>query len=144
MALDPTTAIGKVRLRVGDYNDLTIFPDTVYQTVLDENSGNVVRASQTMAQYILATLAMRVHEKLGIVEVWGNASFEQYKQFLLLTISNPAFMAPAPIPYGAGQDVKHPLLQFQEDWNNNYAPGTSSQQIHESAKIGTAYDTGYF
>ena len=39
----------------------------------------------------------------------------------------------APIPYGAGISVTHPLQQFQEDWNNNYSSGTQSQDMNLSA-----------
>jgi hypothetical protein len=140
--IDPTTAIGKVRLRVGDYFDLPIFPDAVYQSTLDDNDGNVVRTSKLMAQYILGTLTMRVHEKLAQIEVYGNQFVDNYIKFLNATILNPHLMSDAPIPYAAGVDKTHPIIQFQEDWNNNYSNGTSDDQLHLTAIGGTP--NGYF
>lgn len=131
--IDPTTSIGKVRLRVGDFLDLPIFPDTVYQATLDDNEGNVVRTSVMMAQYILATLTMRVHEKLAQVEVYGNQYVDNYIKFLKATVLNPHLMTAAPIPYGAALDETHPITKFQSDWNANYAAGTASEQLSLSA-----------
>jgi hypothetical protein len=137
MQLDPTTKLGKVRLRVGDFLDLPIFPDAVYQSTLDDTGGNVLRASKTMAQYILAALTMRVHEKMAQVEVYGNQYVDNYIKFLKTTVLNPNMMEVAPVPYGAQLDVDHPLIKFQKDWNNNYAGGTASQQLTL-----TAYGSG--
>lgn len=136
--IDPTSAIGKVRLRVGDFLDLPIFPDEVYQSVLDECDDNVVRASKLMAQYILATLSMRVHEKMAQLEVYGNQFLDNYIKFLNATILNPRMMSDIPIPYAAGIDVKHPIQQFQEDWNLAYASGTESQQLNDLASWSSA------
>lgn len=131
--LDPTTAIGKVRLRVGDFLDLVIFPDSVYQATLEDNDQNVVRTSKMMAQYILATLSMRVHEKLAQVEVYGNQYVDNYVKFLKTTILNPNLMEVAPIPYGALLDETHPIEQFRQDWNANYASGTASETMQLTA-----------
>ncbi len=132
MVIDPTTAIGKV-LRVGDFLDFPIFPDTVYQATLDDNEANVIRTSKTMAQYILAALTMRVHEKLAQVEVYGNQYVDNYVKFLKTTILNPNLMEVAPVPYGAMLDETHPLTKFREDWNANYSAGTASEAMSLSA-----------
>ena len=137
MVIDPTTSIGKVRLRVGDFTDLPIFPDSVYQATLADCDDNVLRTSKLMAQYILATLSMRVHERLAQVEVYGNQYVDNYIKFLKTTILNPNLMEVAPLPYGAGVDVTHPLTQFREDWNANYASGTASAQNTVLALNGT-------
>lgn len=131
--IDPTTPIGKVRLRVGDFLDLPIFPDSVYQATLDDNGGNVLRASKMMAQYILATLTMRVHEKLAQIEVYGNQYVDNYIKFLKATILNPHMMEVSPLPYAAGLDENHPILQFQKDWNANYSRGTAAEAMADSA-----------
>jgi hypothetical protein len=34
--LDPTTSLGKIRLRIGDWHDLVILPDSVIQSALDD------------------------------------------------------------------------------------------------------------
>jgi hypothetical protein len=139
--IDPTTAIGKVRLRVGDFLDLPIFPDAVYQSTLDDTQSNVVRASKTMAQYILAALTMRVHERMAQVEVYGNQYIDNYIKFLRATVLNPNLMETAPIPYGASLDKTHPLIQFQHDWNNSYSGGTASEQL---SLIATGPRNGFF
>ncbi len=142
MAIDPTTSLGKVRLRVGDFLDLPIFPDSVYTSTLTDCDDNVLRASKLMAQYILATLTMRVHEKMAQLEVYGNQYADSYIKFLKMTILNPNMMEIAPIPYAAGVEVVHPLTQFREDWNANYVGGTASELIHNMATTGTS--DGFF
>lgn len=142
MLIDPTSSIGKVRLRVADYNDLPLFPDEVYQSTLDDCDGNVVRAAKMMAQYILGVLSMRTHEKMVQLEVWGSDYSKNYLAFLKATILNPSLMTDAPIPYAAGIDVTHPLLQFQEDWNLNYRSGTQSEQLNSDA-LGTGSIDGW-
>lgn len=134
MALDPTSDIGKLRLRVADYSDLPIFPDAVYQSVLDENDGNLPRSAITMAQYILGTLTMKTHRKLAQLEIWGAEAYKSYKDFLMMTVKDPAFMNISPIPYSASGTDLHPLLQFQNDWNRNYSV-TQSQQLAHDASI---------
>lgn len=135
MALDPTTNIGKLRLRVADYSDLPYLPDAVYQSVLDDNDDNLPRSATTIATYILGMLAHKTHRKLGLqLEVWGAEAFENYKEFLLLTVTNPAFMNISPIPY-ATTDEFSPILQFASDWNKNFTTGTESQQLAFNASI---------
>lgn len=134
--IDPTSSVGKLRLRVGDFLDLPIFPDSVYQATLEDNAHNVPRSAKMMAQYILAALTMRVHERLAQVEVYGNQFVDNYIKFLKTTVLNPNLMEVAPIPYAAGLDVTHPLTQFRIDWNANYAAGTASQETHLTASFG--------
>lgn len=145
MVINPTTSIGKLRLRCGDFMDLQMMPDSVYQSALDDNSGNLPRAAMLMAQYILASLTSQVHQKMGLLEVFGNQWFENYVAFIKLTILNPNLMQLAPIPFGAGSDVVHPLLQFRTDWNSNYVYGTQSDQLHLTALGGvTPPNNGFF
>ncbi len=128
MALDPTTDIGKVRLRVGDYTDTPIFPDSVYQSTLDDNNNNLPRSAKEIAQYILGVLSQKTHRKLVQLEVWGAEAFKSYKEFLLLTVKDPMFMDCSPIPYSPVLEYS-PIMQFQSDWNKNYTRGTESQQL---------------
>lgn len=142
--LDISNTATKLRLRVGDVSDLPIFGDEVYQSALDDCSGSLVRASKLMAQYILATLTMRVHEKLGVhLEVYGAEYTSNYIKFLNATILNPHMMGDVPIPYGAGVDTVHPILQFQADWNANYQSGTEADQLHMTA-LGASRQNGFF
>lgn len=147
MALDPTSNIGKIRLRVADYSDLPIFPDSVYQSVLDENTNNLTKSAMVMAQYILGVLSQKTHRKLNQIEIWGAESFKNYKDFLILTVKDPAFMSYSPIPYGATSIDNNPLIQFTQDWNKNFYQGTESQQLAVNALYspndGSTYGYGY-
>jgi hypothetical protein len=139
--LDPTSPIGKMRLRVGDYSDLPIMPDEVYQSALDDSSGNLPQACTLVAQYILGALTGQTHEKLAQIEVFGNQWFENYLSFVKATIMNPNFMTLRPLPYTPvtldewGNQIEVPLVQFQKDWNANYAGGTQSQEMRLTASI---------
>lgn len=139
MALDPTTDIGKVRLRIGDYSDLPYFPDPVYQTTIDDCGGNLPQAATVMATYILAMLTHDTHQKLAQVEVWGAEAFQNYLAFVKNVILNPNLSSLAPVPYTPqmldeyGNVVEVPLVQFQIDWNANYSAGTQSQLMHTTA-----------
>lgn len=128
--IDPSTNIGKLRLRVADYGDLPYLPDSVYTQTLSDNDNNLVRSSKVIAMYILGMLAFKTHRRMSVqLEVWGAEAFKNYKEFLLLTVSNPAFMQLSPVPYSAASSGVNPLVQFQGDWNKNYYSGTQSQQL---------------
>jgi hypothetical protein len=139
--LDPTTSIGKMRLRVGDFSDFPMMPDEVYQSALEDCQGNLPRACVLMAQYILASLTGQTHQKLAQVEVYGAEWFQNYLAFVKATILNPNLMQVTPMPYLAamvdpsGNVIEIPLVQFQRDWNANFAYGTDSEQLHLSAIV---------
>lgn len=133
MILDPTTNIGKIRLRVADYSDLPIFPDSVYQSALDECNNYLPRAAVLMAQYILASLTCRTHQRMVQLEIWDGEYFTNYLAFVKATILNPNLMQIAPTPYGASTDTTHPIIQFQKDWNLNWSAGTQTEQMHITA-----------
>jgi hypothetical protein len=142
MLLDPTTNIGKMRLRVGDYSDLPLMPDVVYDSALTDCDGYLPRACVLMAQYILASLTGQTHQKLAQIEVYGDQWFTNYLAFVKATILNPNLMNTAPLPYTPaikdawGNVVEMPLIQFQKDWNNNYSGGLASQQMRWTAYPG--------
>lgn len=115
--LDPSTPVGKIRLRVGDWKDLVILPDAVIESALSDCSDNVPRAAALCAQYILATLTTKTHRKLQQLETWSGEQFSNYVAFLKLTVLNPNLMTIAPIPYSGMIEDTHPLMQFVEDWN---------------------------
>lgn len=128
MAVDFSTDIGRVRLRCGDISDLAYLPDQVYAQAITDSNGNLPQAAKTCATYILGMLSFRDHRKLAQLEVFGN-SFKQYKEFLILTVKDPAFMEIAPVPYNTFGTTPHPLIMFTQDWNNNFAAGTQSAQM---------------
>lgn len=131
--IDPSTDIGKLRLRVADYSDLVFLPDAVYSQTLEDNDNNLTKCATIIATYILGILSLKTHRKLAQLEVWGGEAFKNYKDFLLLTVTNPAFMSIAPIPYSSSSTDLSAIQQFQNDWNKNYANGTQSQQLASDA-----------
>jgi hypothetical protein len=136
--LDPASNIGKMRLRCGDFSDLPLMPDEVYMSALEDCNGNLPQACILVCRYILASLTGQTHQKLAQVEVYGREWFLNYKEFILLTISNPNFMAYVAMPYApslkdeCGNDVLLPLDQFQRDWNALYGV-TEARQNHVTA-----------
>lgn len=144
--LDPTTPVGKMRLRVGDYSDLPLMPDSVYTSALSDCNNSVPKASVLVAQYILGMLTAQTHQKLQQIEVFGAEWFQNYLAFVKATIMNPNFMDITPMPYVAqvknefGEVVEMPLVQFQKDWNNNYVSTTQTQDMHLTA---FAANTGF-
>ena len=151
--LDPTTNVGKMRLRVGDYSDLPIMPDVVYISALKDCNDYMPRACVLMAQYILAALTGQTHQKLAQIEVFGAEWFNNYLAFVKATILNPNFMQVTPMPYVAtvvdeyGNKRDMPLVEFQRDWNLNYISGTASQAMHRTAAIpwvGSFNGSSYF
>lgn len=133
--IDPSTNIGKLRLRCGDISDLPYLPDSVYTQAMVDQDNNLPRAAKVCATYILGLLAFKTHRRLSVqLEVYGAEAFANYKEFLLLTITNPAFMEISPIPFAAGSGKVHPLIQFQSDWNKNYDI-TQSQELAFMAEL---------
>lgn len=137
MILDPNSQIGMIRLRIADWSDTPMLPDNVIQSVIDQNQGNIPRSAKTCAQYILGALTSKVHRRMSLqLEVFGSEWYKNYKDFLLTTITNPAFMEINPMPWGASGSMLDELLQFQEDWNKQYYRGTQSQKMALDADIG--------
>lgn len=119
--IDPTTPLGKIRLRIGDWSDLVILPDSVIDATLDDCGGNLPRTAMLCAQYILATLTYKTHKKLAQIETWPNEQFKAYVEFLKLVVLNPNFTNIAPVPYAPGVNDAHPIIEFVEAWNADYA-----------------------
>ena len=135
--IDFSTDVGKLRLRVSDLSDIPFLPDSVYTQTLSETQGNIPSAAKICATYILGQLSFKTHRKMGLqLECWGKEAFDSYKEFLLLTTTNPAFMDINPMPWGASGTMLDSLLQFQEDWNKQYYSGTQSQKMALDADIG--------
>lgn len=123
--LDPSSNVGKVRLRIGDWQDLVILPDAVIEQALVDKDDNLPQAAQLCAQYILAILSHKTHRKLtGQLEVWGAEQFDNYLKFLKATVLNPNLMDIAPVPYD--NSTCNPLIEFVEAWNASYNPTTST------------------
>jgi hypothetical protein len=126
MTIDPTTNLGRIRLRIGDFGDVPILPDDVITQTLTDNNNSLVQTAQTCAGYILGILSSKTHRKLGQLETWGSDQFENYMNFLQKVVLNPNLAGVCPIPYTGtnvdGLDI-NPLLQSKQDWEAGYAPG---------------------
>jgi hypothetical protein len=131
--IDISTNVGKLRYRLGDFLDLPILPDEVYENALIEKGDNLREATILCGQYILASLAFGVHRKMGLLEVYTGEKFAQYKEYLLMVVKDPAFNNISPMPYSASTDQTQALLQLQEDFANNWSSGTQSQQMNITA-----------
>jgi len=129
MALDPTTPLGKVRLRVGDWADIPILPDIVITTTLTDCQNNVPRAASLCAQYILATLTAKTHKKLAQVEMWSSEQFSNYVKFLQMTVLNPHLSATSPVPYVGDRDQEHPILTFLREQEENLEAATAPNSV---------------
>ena len=125
MVIDPSTPVGKIRLRVGDWQDLPILPDDVINSALSDCQDNIPRAAALCAQYILATLTAKTHRKIPQIETWANEHFDNYVKFLKLTVLNPNLMSTSPIPYSGAVETEHPLIAFQDEWNEAYSCTTA-------------------
>jgi hypothetical protein len=134
MAVDYSTDIGRVRLRVADISDIPYLPDAVYTQYIEDAGGNLPQAAKNIACVILGLLSFKTHKKLSQLEVWGSDAFKQYKEFLILTTKDPSYMQLAPIPYSSSGTDVHPLIQFSQDWNKNYC-STQSQKLAFDASI---------
>jgi len=137
-AIDPTTNLGKVRLRVADFGDIPYLPDNVYTQTLADNDQNIAASARICATYILGTLAFKTHRKIGLsLEIWAGEAFTAYKEFLLLTVTNPNFADYSPLPLQSlAPDSRNKLVDFINDFNNNYYSGTQSQAMALSADVG--------
>lgn len=136
--IDPSTPLGQCRLRCADFSDLVILPDSVYNQALLDNNNNVPNASKTCALYILGVLSQKTDRQMGLqLVVKGSQAFAAYKEFLLLTVNNPAFMSFSPIAMESlTPSNRNVLVDFVNDFNKNYYYGTQSQRLALDADIG--------
>lgn len=135
--IDPTTNLGRLRLRCADFSSIPYLPDSVYLQTLVDQGNDLPRTAKICATYILGMLAFKTHRKMGLqLEVWGREAFESYKEYLLMLVSNPAFMDVSPIAavsLVSGQ--RNVLADFVSDWNQNYYYGTQSQSLALNSDI---------
>jgi hypothetical protein len=130
--IDPSTNLGRLRLKLADWGDLVILPDSVYDQVITDTGGNLNKATAILGSYILGILSQRTHRKLAQLESWSNEQFAQYLIYLDRIIKDPAYSDIAPIPYSATGETS-PLIQFQETWRRNHYSGTETQQSNSTA-----------
>lgn len=119
MILDLSNPVSLMRLRCGDTRDLPILPDEVYESALQEEKGNIKRASLLCCQYILAQLAHKCHQRMNMLEVWGSEAFKQYIEYVRMVAKDPSFSGISPIPFS--QEGTSPITAFQKDWDQQYS-----------------------
>lgn len=135
MAIDYSTDIGKVRLRVADVSELPFLPDEVYQGAITDCNGNLPEAAKICASYILGMLSLKTRKRMVQLEIFGNEAFSSYRTFLLDTLSNPALMSYTALPYLVTDDSgTNPLAQFTEDWNNCWEGENVTEMVNDLAK----------
>lgn len=137
MALDFTKAVDRVRLAVGDTNELPIFPDTLYQQVLDKNSGDEQKTSLEMAQYILGYISQNgFRERAASYEVYGREWLQSYRDFLktfLLSAGNANVLGAK--TYAGGISLSD-MATNDANLDNNLVPTTDANTLLET-------DNGY-
>ena len=133
--IDPSTDIGKLRLRLADWRDVEWLPDSVYTQTLSDCGGNLTKAVGILAQYILGILAQGTRSKMYQIESYDDQAFTQYRQFIIDTISNPAIMTIAPLAVVTGADTANPLIEFQKLWNAGYMQTTSYEDMQLFAGV---------
>ena len=133
MALDFTKAVDRVRLKVGDTNELQIFPDTLYQSVLDKNNADEAATALEMAQYILGYISQHgFRERSGAYEVYGREWLQSYMDFLktFLLSSGTAAALNAKI-YAGGISISD-MEQNDLNPDNNIVPTTDFDEVFET------------
>ena len=135
-AIDPTSNIGKLRLRLGDWRDVTWLPDNVYKQTLIECNNDLKKSASILAQYILAILAQQTRSRVMQIESYDDQAFAQYRQFIIDAVSNPAFMNISPIAITTGIDEPNPLIEFQKLWNAGYVCGDSYEYLEDTQYLG--------
>lgn len=131
--IDPSTDLGKLRLRCADWGDLPFLPDSVYLQTLVDTGNNLPESAKTCAAYILGMLSFKVRRRLNQLEVYNDSQFKQYLEYLLLITKDPSFCSISPVPYVA--EGRNLIQEFAEDWNKNYYSGTQSQALALSADL---------
>ena len=135
-AIDPTTNIGKLRLRLADWRDVQWLPDNVYKQTLIDCDNNLNKATSILAQYILAILSQQTRSRVMQIESFDDQAFQQFRQFIIDTVSNPAFMNISPIAITTGIEEKRPLIEFQKLWNAGYVSGDSYEYLEDTQYLG--------
>ena len=133
MALDFTKAVDRVRLKVGDTNELQIFPDTLYQAVLDKNNADEATTALEMAQYILGYISQHgFREQAGSYQVYGREWLQSYMNFLktFLLSSGTAAALSAKI-YAGGISISD-MQQNDLNPDNNIVLTTDFDEVFET------------
>lgn len=121
--LDPiNNPVDRIRLTCGDTETPYWLENGMYEYALTVANGNEKAATKQCAQYILAALSRNAHEKLVQIEIYGREYFENYREFIMSVIRNPASGGVAPIPYAGGVMKEEPCQLIANGDVNTYKP----------------------
>lgn len=120
MALDLSSPVDRIRLLLGDWQDVEILPDVVYEYALTKHSNNERGAAVEVAYNILAVLAQNTHSRIDRIEMYGNQAFEQHLRFIKEFIRSPLSSFNVTGIYAGGVDVA--------EFNTNAADSTTIQK----------------
>jgi hypothetical protein len=114
--IDINSPVGLLRMRCGDTRDIPILPDEVYEKAFADKGGNLRSAAILCGNYILAQLAFDSQQRMGVIEVYGNQVFQQYKEYLTMMVKDPSMSEISPIPY-SGDGTQSPIVKFEKNWH---------------------------
>jgi hypothetical protein len=120
---DPTNPIDRIRLTVGDTDELNEYiSDQWYSHFLTKNTNNETRAAIDAAKAILVRFTSNTREKVDQVEVYGNELFPNYLQWLKEFIESPALSGlRSPSPYAGGVSISD-MTANNNNIDNNTLP----------------------
>lgn len=116
MTLDLTNPVDRIRLKLGDWQDIEILPDAVYEYYLEANDNNERAATIDAAYAILATLTQSTRQRLDRIEYYGEQAFSQHLTFIKEFIRSPYSSFNTAGIYAGGVD--------KEDFYSNLADST--------------------
>ena len=117
---DPTNIIDRIRLTVGDTDELNEYiSDQWYTHFITVNNSNETRAAIDAAKAILVRFTSNTREKVDQVEVYGNELFPNYLAWLKDFIENPALSGlKSPSPYAGGVSISDMAANNSNSDNN--------------------------
>lgn len=116
-----TSATDRVRLHVGDINDdIELLSDAEYQYYLTKYNGSERRAALDAARAILFKITRYSRQRTGDIEVYGAEWFKNYRDALMMMLTNPELTIAIPVPYAGGISTSD--MQSNADNSDNVAP----------------------
>lgn len=114
--IDMSKPVDRMRMRLGDWDDVTILPDHVYEYYLTANDNNEKAATVEAAYAILAILTHNTRERLDRLEFYSQQQFDQHLTLIREYIRNPNSSFNTAGIYAGGVD--------REEFLNNLADPT--------------------
>lgn len=120
---DPSRAVDRVRMRVGDVNTANEhLADAWYEHFISISGGSESSAAVKAAGAILASFTDSIRERVDQVEIYGNHQFENYLKFLQELVRNPMIAGMGPFKPYAGGISKSDMEKNTSDPDANLCP----------------------